>query len=124
MGRYSKFTPEVTRTLVHAIRNGLSDKDACELSGISQKTLYKWLKEKKEFKTEIEAERVAGKLSLVEAIRSKQNDDWRAAAWLLSHRYPGEYSERRIINLDPGEPKKTPWELMTEVIEKGEKKVN
>lgn len=42
-GRKRIFTPEIRKTIVQAVRGGLSNTDACNMAGIGERTLYEWL---------------------------------------------------------------------------------
>ena len=120
MGATGKYTEKIKTLIFAAIERGLSYKDTCKLVGISQKTFYNWMDAKPGFKERVEHNQIHGKLQLIRAVAEKRLDDWRAAAWLLSHKYPAEFSERRTISTDTEEKKPTPWELMNEVIKTGE----
>lgn len=42
-GRKSLFTPEARKAIIQAVRGGSSNADACNMAGISERTLYEWL---------------------------------------------------------------------------------
>lgn len=42
MGRPTKLTSELQATIVHAIEQGLNDKMACLVAGVSEATFYNW----------------------------------------------------------------------------------
>jgi len=119
MGASCKLNNNLKTIIYAAVKRGLSYKDTCMLAGISESSFYNWLRTRPDFKKQIEYNKVHGKLELIRAVADKRLEDWRAAAWLLSHKYPAEFSERRVITTDD-KSKPTPWELMNEVISKGE----
>lgn len=42
-GRKTLFTPEARQAIIQAVRGGASNLDACNMAGISERTLYDWL---------------------------------------------------------------------------------
>lgn len=83
-------------------------KTAAQTSGISEQTLYNWLKkgevpdrypEHAAFlqayrKAEAEAEGKA-----IEAVRAAFSDDWRAAMTYLERRHPGRWAKRQNVDV-------------------------
>lgn len=90
------------------IREGLTDKDACDYAGISQETFYAWLYGRKDkngkvktkpdpvFAESLKAARIAFKRLHIKnvtkvAIKDKQ---WTASAFLLERRFPDEFGQK------------------------------
>lgn len=115
MAAPSKFTEETVDTLIRAIRAGLPFARACEVAGIAESTFYQWQAGdfprgadkdlKAEFSEALTRARGQSALSLVERIQSATLTDWRAAAWLLERRFPGDWGKdaellRRVEELE------------------------
>ena len=93
----SKLTESLIDEISKLIGGGLTNKDACAIVGISEASLYKWLKEPREgleielFKA-LEKARATRKAFLLQTItRAAQGGTWQAAAWYLERQYPSEY---------------------------------
>jgi hypothetical protein len=110
MPRQTKLTPEIQERIGEALRIGATHKHAAAYGGISETTFYEWLNRNPAFAEFIRAREAEGALSLMALINhAAQHDDWRAAAWILEHRWPEDYAVSRIdihhsgevqINLD------------------------
>lgn len=102
-----KCTKEAIEQAVELKRGGMSNKDIAACIGVHERTFCKWLNEPK-----TESQRRLGqairaceaeyKHALRKKIEKAADADWRAAAWTLSHRYPEEYAENRILKQQPG----------------------
>lgn len=113
----SKYTDERRQIIHEAIRKGLPDKDAAALADITPKTFYAWRNKHPEFRADIDRLRVEGKAELVKAIASQRFKDWRAAAWLLSHRWPEDFSERRVLAMESSERVESPFERIVSILD-------
>lgn len=120
VGVRGKFTEGTLQRLEEAIEAGLPKKHACKYAGINYGTLNQWLAGRvptgmeaylEEFVERLEAAEARGVMSLMEAIRKAGlAGDWRAAAWILEHRYPELYSQQAIemvVSTKDGEPLRT-----------------
>lgn len=96
MGK-SKRTPENEKIILDAIRTGLSYKSASAIVGMTYETFRVWRDEVPAFSVAIQREEEFGKLERLKRISRHAAEDWRADAWILSHRHPEEFSEKRII---------------------------
>lgn len=101
-GRKSLYTKQIVDEICKIISIGTSDKTAYDYVGISHETFYKWLKDEDEFSEAITRARAKGKLGLHQRVVSATTEDWRAGAWLLSHRYPDEYAETTQLRHEGG----------------------
>lgn len=124
-GRPPKLTPEITEAVCDALRDGLSIEGACARAGISPATYYEYNKRGRdgdtrftEFAAETARARADVERRLIESVEwaagerirkralgsgdameiiDEAERDWRAAAWLLERKYPGEYGARQRL---------------------------
>ena len=96
----NKRTPECRAKLVKAIGEyGLTDKAAYEYAGISHDTFYAWIREDADLSEAIHSARAGFKaIRAAGIIKAAQLGDWKADAWMLSHRFPEEYAERQMVD--------------------------
>lgn len=99
-GAKSKRTPEIRQALLEALEIGLADVHACACAGVGQPFFYLWIREDEQFAQDVKRARGACVRILQEQIASHAGEDWRAGAWLLARRFPGEYAERQILSVD------------------------
>src|SRR5215210_851556 len=99
-----KFTSRRKSAILRKMREGHYAKTAAETSGISEQTLYDWLKKGKdpescpEHAAFLEAFRKAEATAedkAIEAIRAAFPHDWRAAMTYLERRHPGRWAKRQ-----------------------------
>ena len=120
MGRSPKLNKELIDDILTYKENGLSDKDVCDIVGISQQSFYEWLKEAEtginaknaekpvtnyELKIELaeglKKARAAFKAYHIQTITQAAKKNWQAAAWMLERMYPKEFGriDRQIALL-------------------------
>ena len=93
---YPKCTTELIKEAVRLKKNGMSNKDMAACLGISESTLYKWLRNPKS-KNQVELcqslKNAEGEFfaALRSKIMAKTGEDWKAAAWMLERLRPDEY---------------------------------
>jgi hypothetical protein len=107
-GRFKKLTTEVQKVIVDTLSAGVDRKHAALRSGISERTLLRWLrygrlKRAPEFESflsavkKAEADAVSRNVAIIS--KAAQGGTWTAAAWLLERRHPELYgSDRREIS--------------------------
>ncbi len=108
----SKRTPDNEAIILEGVRLGLSYKSACEAAGISVGTFCDWKANDSAFMERITRAANEGKRNLLDQITRHAREDWRAAAWILSHRHPEEFSEKRIIETKQGD---SPFMVMVQM---------
>ena len=110
MARGSKISKELVNEILTYKENGLSDKDICDMVGISQQAFYLWLKEaetgingtnpdrpvsnyalKLELFEGLKKARAAFKAYHIQTITKAARKSWQAAAWMLERMYPKEF---------------------------------
>lgn len=95
-----KRSPERIERVIQTLETGASLRAASAAAGIGEGTLRRWRADDEELAARIERARDVGEVALVGLIRTAAADDWRAAAWLLSHRWPDRWSEKRVISVE------------------------
>ena len=96
-GRPTKRTSKVTRAILRGIAAGLPFKHAAGAAGVTGGTLAEWRRKFPDFDAAVEA-------ALAKAIRHHLNiittaantGDWKAASWLLEHRFPEDFARSRV----------------------------
>jgi hypothetical protein len=90
-------TPEVEAKILGGIRDAaMSFREACAYAGISDDTLGRRRKADPEFAARVEHAREMSKVKLVTLISKSALNDWRAAAWMLEHRWSKEFGRQRL----------------------------
>ena len=106
MGRPSKLTPEVTNAIARVIADGVPQRTAAALAGVSESALQNWLKagrdgvavEYVQFLERVKKARAEAVAVAIANINRASRRDWRAAAWWLARMHPDEYgSDRRRV---------------------------
>ena len=106
-GRPPKLTPEVQKEICSYVKRGLTYEDSARLAGVAISTLHLWKKKGRESKRKNKYSDFVDALTRANAvlkaaihqsmIRASADGDWRAGLQLLTHRFPHEYSEKRIL---------------------------
>ena len=101
VGRPSK-KDAVREELLANLREAMSIKAACALSGVGKSTFYDWVNEDSEFASEVEAAKRFSEAVMISRIKAlgEEKGDWRSYAWLLERRFPEEWSAKKEIELN------------------------
>ena len=94
-GAKSLYTPERVETFLAGIAACLPMKQVCEMAGVTQETLYRWLREKPEFREKIDEARKLSEPALAQKVAS--DPSWKSSAWMLARINP----ERWVLRQDP-----------------------
>ena len=95
MARPSKFTPEVTETIIKALQIGATYKDAAEAAGVDYDTYNEWIKAGKaaksgkfyEFSELVKRTEAQARLNYLSTIaQAAAKGDWKAAEAFLKRR--------------------------------------
>ena len=89
--KYKK-TPETIETILNAIGDGLTQRDASKLAGISEDTLCLWKRSDSELSEQMHRKTIEYKQKLLKNIERASEKDWKASAWLLERKYKREFS--------------------------------
>jgi hypothetical protein len=105
MANTNKYTPERGERVLQGIRAGLAYKHAGLAAGVSEDTVGRWRKglsgAPPDFAERFHTAEGEGALALMLRIRKASDDDWRAGAWILEHRYPQEYGKTAVEHSGP-----------------------
>jgi hypothetical protein len=106
-GRKTLLNAELQREICYLLSEGVPVGATCDTVGITQCTYHAWIAKGEEgrapYREFVECTtraRGQARVSLLKKIAL--SNDWRAYAWLLSHCWPEEFSESRI--LQPAQP--------------------
>ena len=105
MGRKIKLEDDIQQRLILAIERGLTIADACEYSGISEKTYYNWLnKDTTQIKDDEERKKFVQFLQDIKKAQSEcqmycldfimKDKSWQSKAWLLERRFPDRWAKK------------------------------
>lgn len=120
-GRPTDCTPKVTAVIVRDLRAGLSISSACAAAGIDPATYHRWVQRGDEgppfsdFRDAVTQARSDGVRTLEQTVLNAATQDWRAAAWALERKAPGEWSKRTEISGPNGAPVQVAVDLRAEV---------
>jgi hypothetical protein len=101
-GRPSKRTEESRKRILAAVRLGCTFKLAAMYGGMSYEHFNIWRREDEDFADEVDRAVGIAAAQWMNIIERAAVDDWRAAAWKLQHRFPGEYGRQVTEVTGPG----------------------
>lgn len=92
MARPTKYDEQRAATIAQAVEVGLTYELAAHSAGVSLSTFERWRKRYGDFDKRIRMAEGRGALVNMARIQKEAKEgDWRAAAWILEHRYPESY---------------------------------
>jgi hypothetical protein len=103
-GRPAVLTPEVTESIVNALKAGAYIETAVVFAGISKSTFYRWMqrgeREKSglhaSFRDAIKKGLAFAEMRLLLFIGEAGLSQWQAAAWVLERRWPTKFARRTL----------------------------
>lgn len=87
---------------IDALRSGCTVKDAAWCAGVPPSTIHNWRKSNRDFWIAVKEAQMTAKLNQLLKIVDAQ--DWKAAAWWLSHVFPDEFADRSHQTIDIKNP--------------------
>ena len=96
----TKYCAEIVDAICDGLMAGLTIKSVCGIVNISEQTYYDWIKKYPDFEEAVNSTRPAFEAQMLEIIKQKAHEDWRAAAWILERRYPREWGARRELDVN------------------------
>jgi hypothetical protein len=103
-GRPSKCTPKTVRMICDAVADGVPNRFAAALGGISYETFCEWRRHNSYFSDAIEAALAKGIQSRLRRIRKHGEDgNSKSDQWYLEHVFPQYYARNRVEVLEQEE---------------------
>ncbi len=87
-----KMTPERVKIILDALGDGMTQRDASMLAGISEDTLCIWKRTNSEFSEQMGQKAIEYKQKLMKRIEKAGEKDWKATAWLLERKFKKDFS--------------------------------
>jgi len=87
-----KATPERVAIILEALGNGLTQRDASLLAGISEDTLCNWKRTNSEISEQMGQKLIEYKQRLLKKIEKAGEKDWKATAWILERKFKNDWS--------------------------------
>lgn len=102
IGRPTKLTEELQKTVCDALRAGNYVETASAYAGISKDTLYAWLKKGarsksgiyKKFSDAVKIAEASADVRDVATIAQHAQTNWQAAAWRLERKHPSQWGRK------------------------------
>ncbi len=88
-----KMTPERVAIILEALGDGMTQRDASMLAGISEDTLCIWKRTNSEFSEQMGQKAIEYKQKLMRRIEKAGEKDWKATAWLLERKFKKDFSQ-------------------------------
>lgn len=101
--RKYKATSKTIEIILNAISEGLTQRDASILAGISEDTLCLWKRKDSDFSEQIRQKEIEYKRRLLRIVNKGAEKDWRASLKILERKYPNEYAPNSRIDLGTAE---------------------
>lgn len=90
----AKYSQKVIKEICGYLEDGLSQKDAARLAGISESTFYEWVDQKSEFSELVELALSKYKHRLLRFVNKDAVNNGRLALEVLSRRWPKEFGHK------------------------------
>lgn len=95
----AKYEPKRIEIILDAIGQGMTQKDAGILAGVSEDTISLWKKEKPDFSERMLQKEIEFKRLNVNVIQNASlSGTWQASAWLLERKFPKEFGQRSELD--------------------------
>lgn len=100
-GQPTALTPSVERIILEAVRKGNFNSTAAKAAGISYQTWANWKASTNplyvEFFSRVAEMEAVAEMTALQAITNKQTEDWKAAAYILEHRYSKRWGKQAAL---------------------------
>jgi len=95
----AKYNEETINQICQFLEDGMLQKDAAILSGISEKTFYEWKKENVSFVSRVEASITRYKEKLIKIVNVSSIKDGKLALEVLARRWPDEFGAKQTVEV-------------------------
>jgi hypothetical protein len=93
LGRRSLYSPAMKKRICRLLEKGNTIITTCDHVGITTTTFHNWCERDIDFLAATMRARGKARVRHVQTLTKAAKTDWRAAAWMLSHIWPQEFSE-------------------------------
>lgn len=93
----AKYNPKTVKQICTFLEEGLSQKDASRLSGISESTLYEWISTKSELSESVELANLKYKQKLLTYANVYAMEDGKLALEILARKWPHEFGRKDTL---------------------------
>lgn len=98
----SKATQKTIGIILDAVAEGLTQREASILAGISEDTFSLWKKDS-DFSEQIRQKQIECKLGHIRNIKKASEKSWQASAWWLERKYKEEFSLKTKMDVEVNE---------------------
>lgn len=96
------FSEEKVQEILKMLENGMNQKDAAALCGVSEASWYRWKRENDSINSRVEASVLKYKQSLIQIVNVGCLKNPKLALEILSRKYPNEYGVKHEVEvIDP-----------------------
>lgn len=103
LSRKNKATPKTIATILNAIGEGLTQREASVLAGISEDTLSLWKRQDSDFSEQIRQKEIECKFTHIKNIKRASEKSWQTSAWWLERKYKEEFSVKSKFDIQTTE---------------------
>ncbi len=86
-----KLTPERSQIILEALEDGMTQRDASMLAGISEDTLCLWKRNNSDFSEQMAQSVIRYKQKILKGIQKAGEKDWKALAYLAERRFKRDF---------------------------------
>lgn len=126
MARPSKLTPDIGERISKLIAAGVPIGTACQVEGITRKTLSNWRKRAEAgeqdfaaFWSQVEKALAKAEAAITMHVVKAAQHDWRAGAWWLERRSPKTYGNKQTVRVEKPLPELSEEELEAAIAQHG-----
>lgn len=98
----TKASPATLAIILNAVSEGLTQREASTLAGISEDTLSLW-KQDSDFSEQIRQKQIENKRRHINVINKASERDWKASAWWLERKCKEEFSLHNKLDIGVNE---------------------
>jgi len=95
----SKATQKTIEVILSAVAEGLTQREASIIAGISEDTFSLWKKDS-DFSEQIRQKQIECKLGHIRNIKKASEKSWQASAWWLERKYKEEFSLKTKMDVE------------------------
>lgn len=98
--KHYKATLSTIKIILDAISQGLTQRDASTLAGISEDTLCLWKKKNSDFSEQIRQKQIECKLRHIKVVNEASKSHWQASAWWSERKHKEEFALNAKLNIE------------------------